>query len=389
MSRGAKAGIWILILIVVIVVFVMTARQRLEKEEVQSIEDVQEIEGIPVDVVRVKSIPLEDWREFAGVAEGYEQVDLVAPFRTRIQAVSVKVGDKVEKGKVLVSLDIYDPARFAMNVKTALTQYETVKQDSIRMEALFESGAVSRQNLDHVRASTEAARAQYLTARRAVELDTPIAGVVTLVTVETGDYAEEQQSLITVSSYNRIRITLEMSESERRVIREGQVVRLVLGDTEPVRAQTGEEGDGEIDFAGKSAVLTGEVVKVPLSAHPSTRLYPVEVVVENPDHLLRPGTLVTPDVRVAETAGLPVVPSSAFVRHNNREHIYVVDESGEHPAARLHQVTRGVESSGMVAVTEGLHVGGLVVVWGQNKIEDGVKVKIHDDRTDEYYRTGL
>lgn len=385
MRRGAKAGIWILILVVIIAVFVMTARRRLEKDEVQSIEDIQVAEGIPVDVVRARILPVEDWREFAGVAEGYEQVDLVAPFRTRVLAVHVEVGDKVDKGKVLVSLDPYDPARFAMNIRTARTQYETARRDSMRMEALYESGAVSQQDLDYIRASSEAARAQYLSARRAVELDTPISGVVTSVTVEEGDYAAGEKTVVTVSSYDRIRIPLELSESDRSLLKEGQLVRLILDESKRVSqdyagARVSGTGPGE----GRS-VLTGEVIKVALSADSETRLFPVDVRVNNPDHLLQPGTLVTPEVLVASMEDQPVVPPGVLLRHDGQELLYVVDEAGEVPVARLREVARGVENGLFLAITSGLSAGELVVVEGQNKLEDGIKVKIHSDLTSDYY----
>jgi membrane fusion protein (multidrug efflux system) len=389
MSRGAKAGIWILILVIIIAMFAITALRRLEREEIQSIEDIQKAEGIPVDVVQVKVVRVEDWREFSGVAEGYEQVDLVAPFRTRVQAVYVKVGDVVPRGKVLVSLDPYDPARFAMNLRTARTQYETAKQDSLRMEALFAGGAVSQQALDHVRASTEAARAQYLTARRAVELDTPISGVVTSVTVEDGDYAVGEKTVVTVSSYERIRITLELSETDRSLVRKGQSVRLFLDERKRI---TRDCADGEttgMEPRADNSVLTGEVVKVALSADPATRLFSVEIVVENPDHLLQPGTLVAPEILVAATDDLPVVPPNALLKHDGKELMYIIDETGAFPVARVREVTRGVENGLLLAVKSGLSVGERVVIVGQNKLEDGVKVKIHSDKTSEYYGSGF
>ena len=386
MSRGAKTGIWIIILIIIVALFAMTAVRRLDKEEILSIRDVQESEGIPVDIMRTRVLPIEDWREFAGVAEGYEQVNLVAPFRTRVEGVHVRVGDEVTAGKVIISLDPYDPTRFAMNLRTAETQYRTAKQDSIRLEELYKRGAISQQELDHARASTEVARAQYLTARRAVELDTPISGVVTAVNVEAGDYAPGEETVATIASYDRIRIPLELSESERALVKEGQSVRLVLDE-----GRSGTKGcPGQETTSTETApLLEGEVVKVALSADPASRLFSVEVVLDNSRHLLRPGTLVTPKIRVASTENQPLLPPGAILRHDGFDRIFVVDESGAHPVARLREVSRGLENGVFVAIPSGLSSGEKVVVQGQNKLKDGILVKIHADVTAEYFESGI
>jgi RND family efflux transporter MFP subunit len=385
MSRGAKIGIWILVLAAVVVVFVITGARRLQKEEVQSIESVQEREGVPVDVVQSQTLHVEDWREFAGIAEGFDQVDLIAPARTQVHGVYAAVGDEVPAGAILISLDPYDPSVFAMNLRTAESQYRTVRQDSIRLEALLRSGAVSEQDMDHARAATLAARAQYLTARRAVELDTPISGVVTAINVEGGDYAAGEQTLATVASYDRVRVRLEMSGSERSLVEVGQPVRVGLGK-DASRSRGCSPGSGSLPSENRgNGMLTGTVTRAALSADPGTRLFLVEVVVENPDHRLRPGTLVTPTIRVGSTDDEPVIPPAAIMRHNGREYVYVVEGTGENMTARARDIVRGVENGALVAIPDGLSAGDRVVVWGQSNLEDGVKVKIHEDRTGEYF----
>jgi RND family efflux transporter MFP subunit len=368
MTRGAKIGIWAAVIAAVVVAFVVTGAKRLKKEEVKSIESVQRAEGIPVDVVKAAVIPLEDWREFVGVAEGYEQVNLQAPFRTRVSRVHVSLGQEVGSGRVLISLDPYDPAWAAMNLETAAASYQTARQDSIRVEELFKTGAVSQQDLDHTRAATYSARAQYITSRRAVELDTPIAGVVTALNVKAGDYADGEQTLATVASYRRIRVPLELSESDGALVAVGQQVRCALGD--PLSA---------------GQFLTGEVVKVALSADPATRLFAVEVLVDNPDRLLRPGTLVTTEVLVGRSADRPVVPADAIVKTDGETYVYVVDQSGEVLSARQRPVTRGMANGSMAAIADGVFEGELVVVWGQNNLEDGARVKVHSDLTARTY----
>jgi membrane fusion protein (multidrug efflux system) len=316
-------------------------------------------------------VPLEDWRKFVGVAEGYEQVNLMAPFRTRVNKVHVALGQGVGRGTVLISLDPYDPNWAAMNLRTTAANYETARQDSVRAEELFKTGAVSEQDLDHVKAATAVARANYTTSRRAVELDTPIAGVVTALNVRAGDYADGEQTLATVASYGRIRVQLELSESDRALVAVDNPVRCAPGNAAP---------------AGR--LLTGKVSRVALSADPATRLFAVEALIDNPDRLLKPGTLISPEILVGRSDAVPVVPADAIVQTNGERYAYVVDESGGTLTARRRPVVPGMANGAMTAIAEGVSEGEMVVVWGQNNLEDGAKIKIHSDQTARTYGPG-
>jgi membrane fusion protein (multidrug efflux system) len=364
MKQRAKIGVWVIVIAGLVVLFAVTGARRSQKEEVKSIESVQKAEGIPVDVVKAQAVTLENWKKFVGVAEGYEQVNLTAPFRTRISRVHVALGQELKPGKVLISLDPYDPAWAGMNLQTARAGYETARQDSIRVEELFKTGAVSQQDLDHTRAATDGARAHYTTARRAVELDTPISGMVTALNVNAGDYAVSDQTLATVASYDRIRVPLEVSETDRALLQVGQPVRLTSGER----------------------VLEGRVVKVALSADPTSRLFAIELVIENSERLLKPGALVAPEVLVARTDARPVIPPDAIIKSDGEEHVFVVDQSGAASVARLRQIVRGIESGTMTAIDQGITPGDVVVVWGQNNLEDGARVKIHEDLTAGTYK---
>jgi RND family efflux transporter MFP subunit len=368
MTRGARIGIWAVVIAALVVVFVVTGAKRLRKEEARSIEAIQQAEGVPVDVVAAAVVPLEDWRKFVGVAQGYEQVNLLAPFRTRVSKTHAALGQEVAPGAVLVSLDPYDPAWAAMNLQTAEAVYQTARLDSVRAEELFKTGAVSQQDLDHVRAATYASRAQYITSRRAVELDTPIAGVVTALNVKAGDYADAEQTLATVASYGRIRVELELSESDRSAVAVGDPVRCAAGGR-----------------PSPAAFLTGSVARVALSADPATRLFAVEVTIDNPERLLKPGTLVAPEILAGRSADVPVVPADAIVKTDGEQYVYVVDRTAGSPAARRRQVVTGMANGAMVAILQGVSQGETVVVWGQNRLEDGARVQIHQDLTARTY----
>jgi membrane fusion protein (multidrug efflux system) len=134
--------------------------------------------------------------------------------------------------------------------------------------------------------------------------------------------------------------------------------------------------------------LTGEVVRAALSADPATRLFAVEVVIDNPDRSLMPGTLVTPEILVGTSADKPVIPTSALVATDGEQYVYVVDEAGDTGLASERPVALGMSAGPMAAVAEGLSDGETVVVWGQNNLEDSTRVKIHANLTAQTYGSG-
>lgn len=363
MNRGTKIFLWILILTVVVAVFGWQARQRLRQDEVLSIDAVQAEQGVPVDVVRARVQTLEDWRRFTGVAKGWEQVDLLADFRTRVDEVHVSLGEEIRAGKVLISLDPDDPARMMLNRESAEAQYETVRTDSLRLEALYAQGAVSLQQLDHLRAQCTAARVALQAALRAVELDTPVSGVVTALHAEKDQYVEGGAVVATVSNYDRVRVPLTLSNSERALVSVGQPARLRLED---------------------GTVLEGRVGEVALSADSETRLYSAELVLDNPDHRVRPGALVVPEILVASSEGIPLLPRLGLIEREGGRFIYLVEE-GERSLARFRRVETGIDDGVLTAVTAGLSGGEIVVVGGQNRLGEGARVLIRRDLGDRYY----
>ncbi|MBN2169774.1 MAG: efflux RND transporter periplasmic adaptor subunit [Candidatus Krumholzibacteriota bacterium] len=361
MKRGMKIGLWTLVLIVVVAAFAVTAVRRLKHEAVASIESIQAVAGVPVDVVRAGIAPIEDWRTFVGVAEGWAQATLTADLPTRVTEVSARVGDSVPRGAVLVAFDPFDPSRLAMNLEANRAAYAAAWTDSQRIEALFAQGAVSRQMLDHTRAGCDAARAQFLTAERAVRKDTPVAGMVTAVLVQPGDLVEAGQALVTVAAIDSLRVPLELSGDERALVRLGQPARLRLPD---------------------GRLLAGRVARAAFSADAESRLFAVDLILANPGLALRPGTLVTPEVLVLEGHDLPLVPETALTREDGRVFLYVLDDAGDDLRARRREVTLGIAASDWVAVAAGLAPGERVVVAGQNRLNGGARVKIHADLTD-------
>lgn len=349
-----KLGIALIVVGVVVALFVIRFRSLGSGEPVRSIADVQAEEGVPVDVAQVTRGRLEVWRNFSGTVEGIRQGSIAAEIPQKVTAILKEVGDQVRAGEIILRLDPDNPRPGFIRFKQARADYEWARQNLERMKSLHAEGAISDQALDDVRTRFEVARADYEAARTTVELDAPIAGVVTYIGVTVGEQVAPGQRLATVAQVDRVRIVLDVSESEVRLLRRGQPVRVPS-------SVTGGPG------------LTGEVEQVALSADPQTRLFQVKLLVENSGRYLLPGSLVPAEVLINSREAVFRVPARAVLT-NRVPAVFVVTGEGR---AERQAIRTGISDGELIEVVSGLSVGEQVVVAGQSRLSGGEKVKIH------------
>jgi len=120
------------------------------------------------------------------------------------------------------------------------------------------------------------------------------------------------------------------------------------------------------------------VQRISLSADPDTRLYRVELLLDNPDLRVQPGSLVSPEILVSFSDELPAVPASAVFSADGREYVYAIVREGDHYEARLRLIEAAARNASLVAVRSGVAEGETVAVWGKEKLQDGTKVWLRE-----------
>src|SRR5207244_2677708 len=103
-------------------------------------------------------------RTFTGIVEARVQSDLGFRVGGKILERSVNMGQRVQKGQMLMRLDPVDLklalAAQEANVDAARAKYTQAKADEARYAALVKSGAVSHQEYDQARAARDSAKGQ-------------------------------------------------------------------------------------------------------------------------------------------------------------------------------------------------------------------------------------
>jgi RND family efflux transporter MFP subunit len=326
--------------------------------------------AVPVDVVTVQMRGLTDSVTAGGTVEALEEVTLTTKLTGRVAAVPVKEGDRVRAGQVLVRLEDDEILVQVRQAEAAVAQAQANLENAIpnlaRMESLYDSGAVSKAQLDAARLQLSTAKAQVAQAEAALGFAqlqahhavvvSPLTGTVTHRYVDPGSLASlmpGQSNLVTVAQIDTVYVVLDVSETDLGRLRVGQQVA-ISADAYPQRK------------------FLGSVREIAPSADSRTRNFRIKVAVENPDHALKPGMFARGDITVAQIGDALVIPRDAVVSASGRRTVFVV-EAGK---ARIREVRLGQLSGPVVQILSGLRVGESVVVAGLDQLADGTAVTV-------------
>jgi RND family efflux transporter MFP subunit len=312
---------------------------------------------IAVTTAEVQSKNLAIKIDYTGTLEGLKEAKIYSSIPEAVVDLPISQGSVVEAGQAIILLDKNGPtSRF----RQSEAAYLEAKDNYEKMGKLFEQGAISQQTYNGIRTAFEIAEANYKSARQQVELTSPIAGVLTDLSVNVGQYAPLGIPLATVAQTDRIRLKIYVDSRGATYIRSGQKATVSVN----IR------GDSLPQF---DAIVT-DVAK---SADPQTRLFKVELQIDNKDRQLRPGMFAKATINVAELSNVLVVPREAVFLVEGVAKVYKLDGN----RAREQTVTLGETTSGYYQVTSGLTAGETVIVLGRSQVEDGALIKIVSDTT--------
>ena len=333
-----------------------------------SIEEIQAAEGIPVDVQVVRTRPISQFAELLGTVEGIEQVQITSSLPIDVTGIAKREGDPVRKGDVIIRLARDRRGRAFHQYATLKQALDNAKSDLERTENLHREGAVSGQSLEQARLAYESAKAQYDEAASAVDLVSPIDGIVTMVSATVGAEAAPGVPLATVAAIDRMRVRCWVGHNEIAAMQQGQKAYV-----EPPRAVRGAAGaDTAAVSRDGSPGIEGEITRVSFSSDPATKLYLVEVTCGNAIGELRPGMVATVRVLVGENANALPVRNDAVIRRNDKSYVYRARSN----RAVFTEVSLGADSGDYIDVTRGISDGDTIVVRGQSRLTDNARVRI-------------
>lgn len=317
------------------------------EKKVSTIEEIQKVNGKPARVVKAATVKLTDVRSFSGTIEGSQQTNAVAKMGDPIAKIYVRVGSKVKKDQLLAEfLFTGDNTSY----QQAKANIELQEKTLARTKEVQAKGGVSQQTVDQLETQLSVAKMNLETARRATLVLAPSAGTITEVKYKVGEVPGVGGAMFTIANLDKVILKLNVTSSEIGFFKKG--------------------AKATIDLNGEK--LQGEVSLIPLAADKTTRFFPVEVTFNNKGKKLLPGMYLTAKLDAREVTGV-TVPTEAIVYGNGVNAVWIVDNEGK---AKRKIVQLGVQTKNDIQITEGISEGDIVMVEGQNRMNDGDKVLI-------------
>lgn len=306
---------------------------------------------VPVEIAVATQQKLAVTRSYSGSLEGEEQANIVAKLAERVVSLPVRVGTFVRAGQVIVGLD---KSGTTSQYFQAEANYKNAEKTFERMKSLYAEGAISAQTLDGTQTAYEVAKANFEAARSAVELSTPIDGIVTALNINVGELANPGVVLSTVARIERMKVSFNMNETD--------VANIALGEKVWVSSEL-----------NSGARTTGSVIQISRSADVRSRSFDVKALFPNrTDHWFKPGMFATVAVQVSPPGEPVVVPNAAIQSDGVTSRVFVIRSGFAHPQT----ITAGVSSADATVILQGVQAGDTVATVGVNALADGTPVSV-------------
>jgi RND family efflux transporter MFP subunit len=359
----------------------------------------------PVSVAVVHQASVPRAVDVVGTLAAVDQVTVSSEADGKVQKINADLGDPVRAGQVLIQLDdekqryAYEQQQAAL--ARALAQYGAPDPEHLpeieqtpeakrskadlalatqayeRASELFKRTLIPQQALDDARTAVETKKATYdaslhsarnlrasiqaseatvkLAARqlRDAEIRAPFDGYVEKRLVNMGELVKAQMPVMAIVRLDPLKVIAEIPEKMAPWIADGRPVEL------------------RVD-AYRDRTFTGKVTRISPAVNTSTRAFPFEAIVPNPEAVLKPGTFARVHVESGKVDNVLTLPYAALQYRYGVNRVFVVN--GDRLAVRELQV--GERLGERIEILSGVKAGEQVAITDVEALADGALVSV-------------
>lgn len=337
--------------------------------------------AVAVEIAPVTRGVLRDLGSYTGALTARSHVVVAPKVSGRLNRLRVDIGDAVRSGQPLAELEDDEYRQQVIQAEADLrvaranlgetrSALAMAERNLERTRALHRDGIQSDAELDQATAAHDSQEARFRVAEAQV--------------------AHREAALESARvrlSYTRIAATWDRGRAVRyvgeRFVDEGVLLAvntpiLSVIELQPITAVI-HVSDREyfrlrVDqpaavsssaFPGKS--FTGRIARIAPLLQEASRQARVEIEVDNPERLLKPGMFIRVQVEFARRLHATIVPFNALARRNERQGVFLADPAAG--TARFVPVRAGVVEGDRVEILEPAGLSGHVVVLGHYLLE--------------------
>ena len=332
-----------------------------------------------VELAPVKRSEIVQNMTVVGNLIGAATVEAVPKVSGRLEAVTVRLGDRVGRGQPLAKIEDFE---IREQVKQAQASFEvavaTIRQREAdlklaqtnldRSKNLYERQLIPKQTYDDTDARYQAAlaqldlaRAQHAQAQARLEelritlsntvIASPVSGFIGKRALDPGAWVTPSSAFISVVDIGIVRLVANIVEKDLRLVRTGMVA------------------DVEVDaFPGEK--FKGRVANVAPVLDPATRTAAIEVEIDNAAFRLKPGMYAKVSFTVEHRKDILTVPANAIVDVGGKKGVFLLAEGN---VAKFSPVEIGLSDAAKIEVA-GLSEGTRVITTGAAALREGDRI---------------
>ncbi len=340
---------------------------------------------VPVRTAMVQAIAIGTQTKYSASIVPYSQVDLAFQSSGYLDHVlqvksanggmrNIDQGDWARKGTVLavVRQDSYKDklGQAQAQLSRAQAEREKAKLSFDRVSALYSAQSATKPDfdsakaqLDSTTASVSGAEAQTGEAQTALaycSLRSPFDGWIVKRTVDAGSFVGPATNGFTIANTRTVKAVFGVPDTSISRVRVGQSLTITTD--------------------ALSQAFRGRITAISPSADPKSRVFSVELTVDNPKNFLKSGMIAT---LALDGAPLPqsvsAVPLSAVIRDPQKIDgfaVMVATGDSEIESAHIRSVQLGSVYGNMIGISSGLQSGEKVITTGVTLIKNGATVRV-------------
>lgn len=274
-----------------------------------------------------------------------------------VTGVDARVGDRVEQGEILATIESPDIAEFHREKLDVMASITLAERNLELARSLFDSGVYSRRDLLEAERALNTARAELERINRRQQvlgidedeevytIKAPESGFVVARNLNRGMNlrADHDGMLFKISDLREVWVVANVYETD---------IRNVVPGT-PVHVDVPSWPD---------RTFSGEIVRVSNVLDPGRRVLEAIVELPNPDFRLKPGMFATIRVEVSGEETLTTIPDRALIFDDNRYFVVVYRDSCD---VEVREVRLRGRNGEQAFIESGLEEGETIVSRGQ------------------------
>lgn len=305
--------------------------------------------------------------------EAFQWVEVRSRTSGQVVAILREEGDRVSPGTVLARLDSEEPA---LQVKRMEVAYQDARRAYERDEKLFKRELLSNERYENSRGQVDRAQTELEQAKLNLSytsIVSPLAGTVTIRSVEVGNMVTANQAVFSVADFDPLLARIRIPEKNMGKVAIGQGAKVSV-ESDPGR------------------LFRGVVKMISPVVDPESGTIKVTIRIPGGGSgILRPGMFASVHIITEVHRNTLVIPKKALVLEGEGNHVFVYEPDGEQGGgtAVRRKVGMGFADNEHLEILKGLTEGEQVITVGHDGLRPGTAVRLVGEGVPETAAAGV